>query len=461
MYSPVDSGDRRLNGSPGVAASPSIAPSVASDPGTPDDLRAVLKGGHLESDSVRLPPVPTLSRQGTSLSLHGGSAPTGLSRAVISRTPSTTSLDYMHLQTPATPLQPSTTQRTGLTPKRRVHRNSTSSVNSFVSVPKQPVPSARNFFDSPRSSFSKSYSASALRNSRTTLDDSDAIVSSEDESSEDDRPHRRIIKPIVRLTKKDPDTMSVASSTSSKVRFLYPDSTPGSPGTSSSMTAPPLTSTLAGSSLLSGSPITLPVPPVPPKNTMGTAPIFFRKTPSKRQVPKLRAFRRIADELQLEMYPMDQELEHESLITAVLKDEDEILSSNQLATSVLAAQNDPSSLQNDSLRRFEVISRANEAWNKHRPTSPTLTAISVEPNALSISNVSSLTRKRKGSIDESDASTYGGSDTTESHIGIKRRLVSLSNSPTLAPATFQHPQLGPGSKLVQSTSDDLELMSLK
>ncbi len=170
--------------------------------------------------------------------------------------------------------------------------------------------------------------------------------------------------------------------------------------------------------------------------------------------PKMKAFNRVANDLRFEMFPLDQELEHESLVTSAMKSNrvgyflhNKVLpltsTKDASATRLHSAQDSsdsdtsisaegPLSAQCDNLKRYDIISKANEAWNKHRAVSPSLSASTVGGHISSMSIVG--TRKRRNSVDDSDASTYGGSDDSERRVNTKRRIVSTRSTAFLADA---------------------------
>ncbi|QPG76539.1 hypothetical protein FOA43_003928 [Brettanomyces nanus] len=363
----------------------------------------------------------------------------------------------------------STAYGTLWTPPRRTSIGGMSSTAAGMVNTKNTI-GTKSFFDSPRNSFSKSYSASALRISRTTLDDSGdegnsgAIASSESDTDDDNiQVTSNGMNEIQRNHSKakvsfafHPTSYEGRGATNGRVQYQFLDSDPGSPKSSSVIT------TSVGQGL-------------PPNNLQNNdssgkqqPAIFFKKSSSKRSiVPKFKAFRRIADELRVEMFPLDEELAHESMITTALKDEEEVLSGKKLATSLLTARNDPVSIQHDNLKRYEVISKANEAWNKHRAVSPSPSVSTTQSHTSTGQDKTiEISKKRKNSLDDSDASTYGGSD-TETRSSNKRRLVSLGNSPILGAASmFLLPTAAThnshsSAKLIQSASDDLEMMSMR
>ncbi|GME96008.1 unnamed protein product [[Candida] boidinii] len=101
-------------------------------------------------------------------------------------------------------------------------------------------------------------------------------------------------------------------------------------------------------------------------NSIGTRKnpnIFFKKVLSRKNLtPQLKAFKRIASELQNETRPLEYEIQHENAITKIIKDEDEILSS-PIASNLLNSK--LYSPDEDNLKKYEIITKANEQWNNH------------------------------------------------------------------------------------------------
>ncbi|GME72917.1 unnamed protein product [[Candida] boidinii] len=101
-------------------------------------------------------------------------------------------------------------------------------------------------------------------------------------------------------------------------------------------------------------------------NSIGTRKnpnIFFKKVLSRKNLtPQLKAFKRIASELQNETRPLEYEIQHENAITKIIKDEDEILSSPIASTLLNSKLYSP---DEDNLKKYEIITKANEQWNNH------------------------------------------------------------------------------------------------
>ncbi|GMG39653.1 unnamed protein product [Ambrosiozyma monospora] len=307
-----------------------------------------------------------------------------------------------------------------------------------VLVPLPPSPArSKKFFDSPRNLFSRTYSASNLRISRTACDTendlrySNAIVDDSSSSDNEDDGRDSIVVPRASTA----TTTTIASTTIlndikqpsvttpvpalANIPFDFqndsdssyaPNSPVSYPGTTSedSASSPPTLQSLRLSFFThmrpttpTPAPVNLPMPgpilatlkststtresnqsvgfisestQVSSSSSSTSSPnIFFKKMISKKNLtPKLKAFKRVATELQNELSPLDSELKHESIITTSLKEEDDQINTNKMVSAT--AYN----LNQDNLKKFEIINRANEAWNHHNliaatrmPTTPT------------------------------------------------------------------------------------------
>ncbi|VUG18254.1 DEBR0S3_05952g1_1 [Brettanomyces bruxellensis] len=407
---------------------------------------------------------------------------------------------------PQVPLTPSiTTPKLAssgfLTPARRNSICSTTS-STTTSMPVAPGPNAkhgRSFFDSPRNSFSKSYSASALRKSRTAATssmlvalhsiDDPAVVSDSDtassivytapplpsatvSSSSSSRRHNES------NYHKHKSPANSAHSGSNSPQSLFPKLFHFTTSTSTSLPspqkpAPPLSlealtehrNRKASSSTASkqirtrkwitaNSHVTGGPKPRSLSSSSSVPPKLVFKSTSSTMKPKMKAFNRVANDLRFEMFPLDQELEHESLVTSAMKSNrvgyflhNKVLpltstkdaSATRLHSTQDSSDSDtsisaegPPPAQCDNLKRYDIISKANEAWNKHRAVSPSLSTSTVGGHISSMSIVG--TRKRRNSVDDSDASTYGGSDDSEHRVNTKRRIVSTRSNAFLADA---------------------------
>lgn len=207
-------------------------------------------------------------------------------------------------------------------------------------------------------------------------------------------------------------------------------------------------------------------PPAGDKPSTGGPNIFKKMISRKALIPKLKAFKRISDELQVEKSPLDDEIHHELMITSAFKTDNgaNMLKGPGFSNMFL--------LQNDNSKRFEVINKANEAWNKNRrvstssmESSRTMRSISRRDSSTSISALTKARQKRRLDADDSfnDDSIHDSDDNVWNH---KRRLVSVSNSPVLDPnsAAFEQPISRRNSVLlpsIYSASDELEMMHLK
>ncbi|ODV61115.1 uncharacterized protein ASCRUDRAFT_75840 [Ascoidea rubescens DSM 1968] len=273
--------------------------------------------------------------------------------------------------------------------------------------------------------------------------------------------------------------------------------------------------------------------------------IVFRNFVSKSNLkPQLKSFRRITRELQSESHPLDNEIKHEAAVTFTLRDEDYILKNyNNLknnisqqkkqknifsnitsSTSISKLSHDKNYLMNyneESLRKNQLITKVNEAWNTKNkklmlslnnqlannyinpttPTTPTTpsSSSSIEHSKLSNSFDNPVTPKHNTiskffindtnhnqsskklnpenlSIDTSSP-TLAKIETPRNQI-LKRKLNddyysnnkgisynkrrAVSTSPILTTGSSPSSLISKrGFKLVQSTSDDLEKMSLK
>ncbi|KAG7827570.1 hypothetical protein KL920_004333 [Ogataea angusta] len=173
--------------------------------------------------------------------------------------------------------------------------------------------------------------------------------------------------------------------------------------------------------------------------------LFFKKIVSKKKmVPKAKSFKRVVIDLEHEFSPLDTEIRHESMVTSALKDESRALSS-RIATALLAR---PSSLNQDNLKKFEIINRANELWNQRpvlrsRSNSAASTVSDMAPQPPQPPVQTPRVKKRRP--DE-------GPKTSSS----KRRVVSIAHSPT--PPFF--PPSRKNSKLVHAAPVDLEAIRL-
>lgn len=120
-------------------------------------------------------------------------------------------------------------------------------------------------------------------------------------------------------------------------------------------------------------------------------PVIFKKIVSKKALlPKMKAFKRISDEMQMETCPLHDEMQHELMITTAMKEEEEILNSKASCSSLLLRKNNLQYLPNyDNLKKFEIINKANESWNNNRRKSSS--SYTNSEGYASISRCSSLT----------------------------------------------------------------------
>lgn len=257
-----------------------------------------------------------------------------------------------------------------------------------------------------------------------------------------------------------------------------------------------------------------------------SSPNVFKKIISRKaMVPKMKAFKRIADDLEVEVSPLHDEIEHERLINSSWNAE--LFTSNPSApySSLLSRDHNLMVLNYDNLKKFEIINKANESWNNNRRKSSssmtnesykslsrrgsfnnlngagnassiymrrnssntlpqlnipnqTIAPISTPSNLNRLSKSMkpltapitpiNITRKRKLNHDETDFEDYLSDDSTISTwnetFNNKRRLVgaSATNSPK-SPAIDPFPSRRNSVLLqtLQSASDSMESMSLK
>lgn len=211
-------------------------------------------------------------------------------------------------------------------------------------------------------------------------------------------------------------------------------------------------------------------------NNNKNGPNIFKKIISRKAlIPKLKAFKRISNDLQIESSPLHDEIQHELFITSAMRDKDEILNSG--TSSLLLQHKDNLLLLNqDNLTKFEIINKANKSWNKHRristssltnsESSKTFKSIS-RRGSVSLAKISPAApiRSKRKFCHDSDL-TDGDDYDTESDDGWnhKRRLVSVSNSPILDSTTIYDPFSRRNSILihnVQDPSEDFEMMQIK
>lgn len=206
------------------------------------------------------------------------------------------------------------------------------------------------------------------------------------------------------------------------------------------------------------------------KQSNGAPNIFKKMISRKALIPKLKAFKRISDELQIESSPLDDEIHHELMITSAFKT-DHLPTSNIFKPSGVGNMFFLS--QQDNSKRFDMINKANEAWNKNRrvstsslESSRTMKSTSRRDSLNSVNHPLSKTRqKRRLDADESfnDESIQDSDDGGWNH---KRRLVSVSNSPILdANSTVFEPPLSRRNSVllpsIYSASEELEMMHLR
>ncbi|KAG7907551.1 hypothetical protein KL906_003632 [Ogataea polymorpha] len=158
--------------------------------------------------------------------------------------------------------------------------------------------------------------------------------------------------------------------------------------------------------------------------------VFKKLTLKKRMVPKAKSFKRVVIDLENELSPLDTEIQHESLIMAALKDEPHI-SSSQITTTMLAR---PSMLNQDNLKAFEIINKANELWNQRpvlrsRSNSAVSTVSDMTPQPPQAAIHTPRVKRRPDNEPKASSS--------------KRRVVSIAPSPPspFLPPSHKNPKL--------------------
>lgn len=205
----------------------------------------------------------------------------------------------------------------------------------------------------------------------------------------------------------------------------------------------------------------------PKDKQSNSGPNIFKKMISRKAlIPKLKAFKRISDELQVESSPLDDEIHHELMITSAFKTDPttNIFKTSGISNMLL--------LQHDSSKRFDMINKANEAWNKNRrvstsslESSKTMRSNSRRDSLNSVNPLNKVRQKRRLDADESFNDEYI-QDSDDGGWNHKRRLVSVSNSPILDPNSTgfdltisrRNSVLLPS---IYSASEELEMMHLK
>ncbi|CDK28892.1 unnamed protein product [Kuraishia capsulata CBS 1993] len=159
----------------------------------------------------------------------------------------------------------------------------------------------------------------------------------------------------------------------------------------------------------------------PPSATLAYPPkspsIIFKKLMTRNSaMTHLKSLKRITRELQNEISPLDTEIRHEAVVTFSFKDDDEALE------------------RDDNLKRYEIVNRANEAWNHRRSSvgeAPPSPAAGITGRLQEVIHGV----KRKQAEDETLSS--------------KRRAVS----PLITSRR--------NSKLIQNANEDFEMLSLQ
>ena len=150
-------------------------------------------------------------------------------------------------------------------------------------------------------------------------------------------------------------------------------------------------------------PVVLPPSAVMPQKEASNPNIFKKIISRKALIPRMKAFKRIANDMQMESYPLDDEMQHELIITTAMKEDDELSNSRSSYSFLLSRKNNSRNMLNqDNLKKFEVINKANESWNNNRrKSSSSLTnSESHRSNSRqgSMSNASINLHKRKTSV---------------------------------------------------------------
>jgi hypothetical protein len=151
-----------------------------------------------------------------------------------------------------------------------------------------------------------------------------------------------------------------------------------------------------------------------------SSPNIFKKIMSRKALlPRMKAFKRISDEMQIESCPLYDEMQHEMIITTAMKEEDEILNSTSSYSLLLQRKNNAQYMLNyDNLKKFEIINKANESWNNHKTRRKSSSSITNSESFRSLSRRGSFTNlnapqhnllKRKSSassLTPSDTNTF-------------------------------------------------------
>lgn len=201
-------------------------------------------------------------------------------------------------------------------------------------------------------------------------------------------------------------------------------------------------------------------------------PSIFKKMMSRKAlIPKLKAFKRISDELQIENCPLDDEIHHELMITSALNTANpHVQFKGVFGVGAIGAHTVPP----DNVKRFELINKANEAWNKKNrrvSTSSLESARTIKSSASrrgSVTNLSALNKARQKRKHDAADDSFNTEEMDYSDDGLnsKRRLVSVSvaNSPVMdSPFSVfdtsrRNSVLAPN---IFSASEEFELLNLK
>lgn len=159
-------------------------------------------------------------------------------------------------------------------------------------------------------------------------------------------------------------------------------------------------------------------------------PNIFKKIISRKtRVPKMKAFKRIVDDLETEISPFHEEVEHERRITSAWKADTELFSNNPSASYSLLLRKDHNQmmLNYDNLKKFEIINKANESWNNNRRKS-----------SSSLTNDSYKSISRRGSFNNLNGVVNANTAFTRRNSNNAIPQINIVN-PVIAPASTSTP----------------------
>lgn len=165
-------------------------------------------------------------------------------------------------------------------------------------------------------------------------------------------------------------------------------------------------------------------------NTDTNSPNIFKKIISRKALlPRMKAFKRIANDMEVESFPLYDEMHHELMITTAMKEENLILNScknnqSNCYSSLLSIKNNSKNLLNqDNLKKFEIINKANESWSLNRRKS-----------SSSLTNSEShISLSRRNSISNTNLAPLITANSSNTNLGatlLKRRASVSSLTPT-------------------------------